>query len=403
MGVGNLQSAVDELFAVDVRELSDEALKDDIVCLGATINRLNAAYLGRLEVLDRRGAVAAEHGSTGAWLRGQLNMSPPAAGRDVHLARDLADLLPHTAAALAAGEISPAHARVIASLRHDLDPDAVRAADPHLAEAARTHTPHELLGFVTHVRHAYRPDKVARDERTAFDERELHASSTLGGLGVGGWSGDLVSQELIMTAIHAASAPQPGDTRTARQRRYDGLVAICERSLRGGELPETGGVAPHVSVIVNHDSLSGVAGSPAATLGYGAAVSAQAARMFACDGSISRIVIGPAGEILDSGRATRCFTAAQRRAIVARDRHCRWPGCDRPSGWCDAHHRVHWVDGGATSVDNGVLLCGRHHRQLHRDNHRIDIGPDGSRTVDPTRGSGGPAPPSSPPEPPPDP
>jgi hypothetical protein len=92
--MGSLESAIDETFLVDVRALPDEALKEDIGRLVRAANRIQAAYLSRLEVLDRRGAVAAEHGSTGAWLREQLNVSATVAGRTVRLARDLADVLP---------------------------------------------------------------------------------------------------------------------------------------------------------------------------------------------------------------------------------------------------------------------------------------------------------------------
>jgi hypothetical protein len=309
--MGSLESAIDETFLVDVRGLPDEALKEDVARLARARNRIDAAYLARLEVLDRRGSVAAEAGSTAAWLRSEVNVSPGVASRDVHLARDLADVLPATAHRLGAGDISVAHCRVIAWLRKDLSDDCVRSADPHLAEAATTHTPHELLGFVAHVRHAYRPDAVARDEAEAFDDRTLSASATLGGIGIGNWTADPISHELIMTALHAASAPQPGDTRTPGQRRFDALVAICERSLKAGELPDTGGVAPHVSVIVHYATLVKAQGAPGATLGFGTVISGDAARMLACDGSISRIITGPNSEILDSGRATRTFTAAR--------------------------------------------------------------------------------------------
>jgi hypothetical protein len=243
--------------------------------------------------------------------------------------------------------------------------------------AATTHTPHELLGFVTHVRHAYRPDLAAGKEKDAYDERQLTAASTLGRPGVGRWSGDAISQEIIMTAIHAASAPQgPKDPRSAAQRRFDGLVAICERALTAGELPDTGGVAPHVSVIVDYATLTRAQGAGGATLGFGSVISGDAARMLACDGSISRIITGPGGEILDSGRATRTFTAAQRRAIIARDQHCQGTHCDTPPAWCNIHHKRHWADGGPTSTDNGTLLCGRHHRHHHREQHRDQTGTD---------------------------
>jgi hypothetical protein len=173
-----------------------------------------------------------------------------------------------------------------------------------------------------------------------------------------------------MTAIHAASAPNgPADPRTAAQRRFDGLVTLCERALKAGELPDTGGVAPHVSVIVYYATLTQAAGAPGATLGFGTVISGDAARMLACDGSISRIITGPNGEILDSGRATRTFTAAQRRAIIARDRHCQHGHCDTPAAWCDIHHKIHWADGGDTSIGNAILLCPRHHRHTHTHTH----------------------------------
>jgi hypothetical protein len=101
--MGSLESAIDESLLVDVRALPDEALQEDIVRLTRAANRIQAAFLTRLEVLDRRGAVAAEHGSTGAWLREKLNVSAAVAGRTVHLARDLADVLPEAAGRLAAG------------------------------------------------------------------------------------------------------------------------------------------------------------------------------------------------------------------------------------------------------------------------------------------------------------
>jgi hypothetical protein len=89
--MGSLDSAIDETFLVDVRALPDEALQEEIGQLIRAMNRINAAFLARLEVIDRRGAVAAEHGSTGAWLREQQNVSATVAGRTVRLARDLAD------------------------------------------------------------------------------------------------------------------------------------------------------------------------------------------------------------------------------------------------------------------------------------------------------------------------
>ena len=84
-----------------------------------------------------------------------------------------------------------------------------------------------------------------------------------------------------------------------------------------------------------------------------------------CDSAIGRVVTGPDSEPIDVGRARRLFPAAIRRAIVARDQHCRWPGCEKPPGWCEAHHTEAWEHGGDTSVATGILLCTRHHHFLH--------------------------------------
>jgi hypothetical protein len=128
-------------------------------------------------------------------------------------------------------------------------------------------------------------------------------------------------------------------------------------------------------------------GSPPATTGYGANISGDAARMVSCDASIARIIRTPDGQILEAGRATRTFTPAQLRALAVRDKHCRWPSCDRPPSWCEGHHAIHWADGGATDLDNGVLLCGSHHTMVHQHKHAIHIRSDGRRTVNLTRGS----------------
>jgi hypothetical protein len=206
-------------------------------------------------------------------------------------------------------------------------------------------------------------------------------------MGIGNWVLHPAGQEIVQTAIHALSKPIPGDDRSAAQRRADALITMAELALRSGQLPITGGVKPHVTVIVPASTLADTAGAPGAVYAFGAATGAHWARRFACDAAVSRIVMGPASEILDAGRTVRTFTAAQTRAIVARDRHCSWPSCDAPPGWCDAHHIKHWADSGPTDVTNGVLLCGRHHDRVHNGHHAITRAPDGHYTVDLRPGS----------------
>ena len=75
------------------------------------------------------------------------------------------------------------------------------------------------------------------------------------------------------------------------------------------------------------------------------------------------------------GRAQRLVTTAIWHALVARDEHCVFPGCSRLPEACDAHHVVHWADGGATSLDNLALLCRRHHTTVHQTAWRLWINP----------------------------
>jgi hypothetical protein len=96
-----------------------------------------------------------------------------------------------------------------------------------------------------------------------------------------------------------------------------------------------------------------------------------------CDAAAYRAVLGAASEVLDVGRQTSRCPVGIRRAITLRDRGCVFPGCDRPPSWSDVHHCTPWGEGGRTSVDNGALLCRRHHSFIHRERWQITI--DGGR------------------------
>ncbi|WP_419706409.1 DUF222 domain-containing protein [Promicromonospora sp. NFX87] len=86
-------------------------------------------------------------------------------------------------------------------------------------------------------------------------------------------------------------------------------------------------------------------------------------RRLACHSAVTRIVFGPDGAVLDVGRAQRTVTGQMRRAVIARDQHCVYPGCDQPPSRCEVHHAItHWADGGDTSVTNSALLCWYHHQ-----------------------------------------
>jgi hypothetical protein len=216
--------------------------------------------------------------------------------------------------------------------------------------------------------------KQAADHRAAASEaghlhgrRRLHVSETLGGMVRVDGEFDPEGGQIVLTALRALTDSQqldPDDTRAPAQRRADALTDICSDYLVHATTPIAGGVRPQVLVIVSLEALGGGPGEPC-EFDDGLIITPETTRRIACDSSVSRIVIGGESEILDVGRATRTVPAAIRKALIIRDRHCRYRGCERPHRWCDAHHVEHW-----TSLDNLILLCRRHHRATHEGENK---------------------------------
>jgi hypothetical protein len=99
---------------------------------------------------------------------------------------------------------------------------------------------------------------------------------------------------------------------------------------------------------------------------------------------VVRITRDARGSVLGAGRRTRTIAPALRRALEARDRGCRFPGCG--GSFTDGHHIVHWAEGGETSLRNLVLLCRRHHRAVHEGRVRVCLGKDRAVAVFTPRG-----------------
>jgi hypothetical protein len=243
-------------------------------------------------------------------------------------------------------------------------------------DAARTLDPWGLSKVIAHWRHAVDPEAFVAGETDARTRRRLDISETIHAMTV--LDGQLFGDDgaIVRTAIDAYDMPLADETRTPTQRRADALVEMARQALGRGELSTSGGERPHLNVHVDLTTLEQRIGAPGADLDWGGVVSGEAARRLACDAGVSRIITDGASEPLDVGRRTRTIPAAIRRAVIARDRHCVAPGCDRPPGWCEIHHRRHWVDGGTTSIDNLELRCHPH----HHDEHEGQWNPDRART-----------------------
>lgn len=364
--MSSLRSLVDELAGEDLDLVSDAKLAGDLVELRREIDRLEAQWLRRLAAFDGRGAAAVDgSGSTPSWLRRHCRLAPGAARERVDVARSLDRTLTATGAALADGEISYRHAALISTTTARVPEPIVADAEAILLEAARRLDPRQLGYAARHLRHTLDPDGSLADANAAYERRWFTLSPTWQGMVALDGMLDPEAGARLITAINALAAPRPGDTRSAAQRRADALVEMADRHLAGGDLPQTGGERPHVNVVIPFETLLQRTGARGADLDWVGPITADTARRLACDAGLARIITIGDSEPLDLGRRTRVVSPALRRALLVRDQHCVFPGCDRPWWWCDGHHLQHWANGGETSLTNLALLCRAHHRAVH--------------------------------------
>ncbi|MFI6267772.1 HNH endonuclease signature motif containing protein [Micromonospora zamorensis] len=368
------------------------ALSDDdlLACLDAThvlAQRWAAVQLGLVREVDARGlAVAQGASSTSAWLRERLRLSSRSARQLVQLAAAV-DAAPQAVRdALLSGAMTVEQGRVvaetIAALPPEAGPEVADKATQLLVTWADRFDP-TILGrlgerVLTHVA----PDLAGQAELAALEkatERAVARHVTLSEQQDGQvrLSGNLDTEtaSLLREAIDPLCAPAgEHDDRSPGQRRADALGEVCRLALRTGQLPDNGGDRPQLVVTVSLDEL--VNGVRAGTLETGTPLTPGAIRRLACDAGVLPAVLGGDSQVLDVGRQRRLFNGPSRRALVLRDGGCAFPGCDRPSRWCEGHHVRHWADGGATALGNAVLLCGYHHRLIHRGDWMVRIAPD---------------------------
>jgi uncharacterized protein DUF222/HNH endonuclease len=159
-------------------------------------------------------------------------------------------------------------------------------------------------------------------------------------------------------------------------RRADALGRIAESFLQHGAEDLSAGDRQQIVIHVDAETLqNSIAGR--CELEDGPSMAAESARRLACDASIITILEDTEGEPLNVGRRTRSIPPALRRALNARDRGCRFPGCPN-TRYVDGHHIHHWANGGETKLSNLVQLCRFHHRQVHEGKVNIQQLDDGA-------------------------
>ena len=291
-GLAALAAAVDQLAAQELHGLTDAVRAERVLALRRLLDRLEGQWLQELAAVDARGAAGADHDqpapSTASWLRHRLRMGASAAHRSVRTARALfRGPLAETATALTDGQLSPAHASVLAVGTHELPAQVTVEAEPVLVEAARRLDPARLRRVIGHLQLVADPDGAEAKAERHQQRRGLWLAPTLEGMVALDGLLEPEAGQILLSALEPLARPASAeDTRSGGQRRADALAELARRALEGGRLPQVGGVRPQLTVTVELESLLGRPGPGAlgGEVGWAGPLTPEGCRRLACDG-----------------------------------------------------------------------------------------------------------------------
>lgn len=355
---------------------------------------------------EQTGIPTRKHVRNGGTLLKEMGMAPSAAYRSARIGR-AGEAVPEVARGMRDGAVSAEFGDAVCS-GLALVGKRVDLTDDQSAEITRSLMVQSTPKEVDHRARAWAislaPEGTADREVPVAEDVELN-EMTLNQNEEGRISVtldlDAVSGEELSAAIDPLTRPVPepdgsNDRRPAARRRADALAQVVRTYLSRSDRPESGGVLPHVTLVVP----VGVApnGPPATddapvvsipvtdleqpvekvpALGFTGPITTRSAELVMCEAAVAAALLDGEGVPLDVSREQRLFPPGIRKALVLRDGGCAFPGCGAPPSHCDAHHVHHWSRGGATSLANGVLLCRRHHTLLHLGEWEVYLGRDG--------------------------
>ncbi len=345
-------------------------------------------------------------------LTSALRISEAEASRRVRAAEQVGDRLamsgqlldpirPRLAAAQRDGQVSPEQVQVItAGLvkvdRPCFDPDDVAAAEELLTGFAGSFGPTDLRRLTETVIDRIDPDATVPTDELNRDRRHLslqvRADGSYAGdfrlTGVLGAKLTAVLGPLAKPRVNTLTGPdgrlvETPDERTHGQRMHDALEEVCDRLLRAGGLPESGGTPAAVIVTIGADDLLARTGH--GTTSDGSLISTRELLKLANEAEILPAVLTAGGAVLELGRTRRIASPMQTMALIARDGGCSFPGCTHPPQWCERHHIRAWIDDGPTDLSNLTLLCGYHHHNFASRGWSCHLDPDGLPAWTPPR------------------
>src|SRR6267142_3469765 len=370
----DVQPPTSSQLAFEVRSDEGEAEAAEVKLL------LHQADLLLLRAADAAARFAAtryydNHGYTTPidWIRFNCHLTSNAAAELIAVGKNL-QRMPESVQAVSQGEIGFAHTKAMARTATAV---GKKFDESPLLEKARENSPGKFYYICNQYRHAADRKGYEAEQADLVENRRLWISKCEDGTVLLSGTFDPEGGAVILTKLEPMARKSGAHDYRSREKRFgDALV----------EVAAGGGSQAQIQVTSSVETLLGLAGAPAADLEHSSVpMSSKTIERLACDSSIARILLDSESIVIDVGRSKRVVSEPARRALAARDGHCRWPGCERPASWSAAHHVVHWIHGGTSDLNNLILLCHRHHWMVHEGNWQIVRGDDGAMlTIPPT-------------------
>ncbi len=301
---------------------------------------------------------------------------------------------PESGAALRAGEVSWTHAESLARAAAGDRAEAFSAYEGELLAAARGREPEAFDRLLHTWRGRVDAEADAGDAERAWRRRSFTMQLAFDGSSHGRFRLDPIATEIVAAALE--TPPDPIDTlpepRTLAQRRADALVDLCrgdhpasddcpadKKNCTGGRTRVAVDVVIDLETLADGDTVT--VERLRRELGRGGPLTGPGLDRLLCDASFRALVTDGPRTVLAYNRATPDIPPALRRLVQIRDRHCTFPGCDRPGTWCDLHHITPRRRGGPTTAENLTLLCRHHHGTVHDGGWHLRRASDGTIQV----------------------
>jgi hypothetical protein len=372
-GVSHVGRRVRRRGVDDPEYQSTSDLAAELLRTGRELAAAQCRWLTLLAEFDRRAGWAADGAlSCVDWLVWRVGLARSTAKEKLRVAHELRRR-PIMRDAFAAGDVSYSKVRAITRV---VGADA--ATDRQLLELARDGTTADVERVVRHFEQLQEQERGVDDYLRRFDRRSLRAARTFDGMMVIEMVLPIEEGEELLRHVRAAEAVDKASAESAStgpgQRRVDALLDLVRAGDGQLEAPPRAADPDRYTLhlVADVDALADRGGR--AELVDGTPVSLATISRVACDCGVVRHLMRGPSQPLDLGRHTPVWSTAQRRAIMVRDRgRCRFPSCWRRT--CEVHHVVHFARGGPTAIDNGILLCPRHHTLVHEGGFTISGDP----------------------------